>query len=165
MQDTQVQSLGWGDPLQMGMATHSSIIAWRILCTEEPHRLQSMGLQRVRHDWAANTQTHTDTHNWRHRFDFWVGKIPWRRKWQPTPVFLPGKYHDREARRAIDHRVTGSWTWPRDWACTHNHLTTLWYNANQLYADTYSFPLQQASSSSHPSRSSQSTKLSSGRIF
>ena len=50
MQDTQVQSLGWGDPLQEGMATHSSIIAWRILCTEEPHRLQSMGLQRVGHD-------------------------------------------------------------------------------------------------------------------
>ena len=50
MQDIQVQSLGWGDPLQKGMATHSSIIARRILCTEEPHRLQSMGLQRVGHD-------------------------------------------------------------------------------------------------------------------
>ena len=47
MQDTQVQSLGWDDPPEKGMATHSSILAWRIPWTEEPDRLQSMGLQRV----------------------------------------------------------------------------------------------------------------------
>ena len=41
---------GWEDPLEEGMATHSSILAWRIPWTEEPGRLQSMGLQRVRHD-------------------------------------------------------------------------------------------------------------------
>ena len=45
MQETQVGSLGWEDPLKKGMATHSSILAWRILCTEEPGGLQSMGLQ------------------------------------------------------------------------------------------------------------------------
>ena len=45
-----VRSLGWEDPLEEGMATHSSILAWRILWTEEPGRLQSMGLQRVGHD-------------------------------------------------------------------------------------------------------------------
>ena len=45
-----VQSLGWEDPLEEGMATHSSILAWRIPWTEEPGRLQSMGLQRVGHD-------------------------------------------------------------------------------------------------------------------
>ena len=50
MQETWVQSLGWKDPLEKGMATHSSILAWRILWTEKPGRLQSMGLQRVRHD-------------------------------------------------------------------------------------------------------------------
>ena len=50
MQETQVQSLDREDPLERGMATHSSIPAWRILWTEEPGRLQSMGLQRVRHD-------------------------------------------------------------------------------------------------------------------
>ena len=33
----------------------------------------------------------------RHRFDFWVGKIPWRRKWQPAPIFLPGKFHGRRS--------------------------------------------------------------------
>ena len=49
MQETQVPSLGWEDPLEKEMATHSSIIASRIPWTEEPGRLQSMGLQRVRH--------------------------------------------------------------------------------------------------------------------
>ena len=50
MQETQVQSLGWEDPLEKGMATHSSILAWRIQWTEEPDRLQSMGSQRVGYD-------------------------------------------------------------------------------------------------------------------
>ena len=45
-----VQSLGWEDPLKKEMATHSSILAWEIPWTEEPGRLQSMGLQRIRHD-------------------------------------------------------------------------------------------------------------------
>ena len=49
-QETQVQSLDWEDPLEEEMATHSSILAWRILWTEEPGGLQSMGSQRVRHD-------------------------------------------------------------------------------------------------------------------
>ena len=47
VQETWVQSLGWEEPLEEGMATHSSILAWRIPWTEEPGRLQSMGLQRV----------------------------------------------------------------------------------------------------------------------
>ena len=49
-QETQVQSLGWEDALEKGMATHSSILAWRIPWTEEPGKLQSMGLQRAGHD-------------------------------------------------------------------------------------------------------------------
>ena len=50
MQETQVQSLGWEDPLEKGTATHSSILAWRIPWTEEPGGLQSMGWQRVGQD-------------------------------------------------------------------------------------------------------------------
>ena len=50
MQETWVRSLGREDPLEKGMATHSSILAWRIPWTEEPGGLQSMGLQRVGHD-------------------------------------------------------------------------------------------------------------------
>ena len=45
MKATQVQSLGWEDPQEKGMAIHSSILAWRIPCTEEPDGLQSMGSQ------------------------------------------------------------------------------------------------------------------------
>ena len=50
MWETQVLSLGKEDPLEKGMATHSSILAWRIPRMEKPDGLQSMGLQRVRHD-------------------------------------------------------------------------------------------------------------------
>ena len=50
MQKTWVQSMSWKDPLEKGMATHFSILAWRIPKTEEPGGLQSMGLQRIRHD-------------------------------------------------------------------------------------------------------------------
>ena len=50
MWETQVQSLGWEDPLEKGVTTHSSILAWRIRWTEEPGELQPMGSQRVLHD-------------------------------------------------------------------------------------------------------------------
>ena len=50
MQETWFRSLGQEDPLEKGMATHSSILAWRIPWTEEPGRLQSMGSQRIGHD-------------------------------------------------------------------------------------------------------------------
>ena len=55
IQGTQVQSLDQEDPLEKGMATHSSILAWRIPWTEESGGLQFMGLQRVGHDGATNT--------------------------------------------------------------------------------------------------------------
>ena len=50
MQETEVGSLGWEDPLEKRIATHSSILDWRILWTEEPGRLHSIGLQRVGHN-------------------------------------------------------------------------------------------------------------------
>ena len=54
MWETWVWSLGWEDPLEKEMATHSSILAWKIPWTEAPGRLQSMGSQRVGHDWATS---------------------------------------------------------------------------------------------------------------
>ena len=54
MQETRVQSLGWEDPLEKEMAAHSSILAWKIPWIMEPGRLLSMGLQRLRHDWATS---------------------------------------------------------------------------------------------------------------
>ena len=50
MQETRVRSLGWEDPLEKEMATHSNTLAWKIPWTEEPSRLQSKGWERVRHD-------------------------------------------------------------------------------------------------------------------
>ena len=70
MQETWVRSLGREDPLEKEIATHSRTLAWKIPWIEEPGRLQSMGLRRVRHDWATSL------------FTF----LHWRRKWQPTPV-------------------------------------------------------------------------------
>ena len=72
-----VQLLGWEDPLEKAMATHSSTLAWKIPWMEELGGLQSMGLLRVGHDWVTSLSFFTFMH--------------WRRKWQPTPVFLPGE--------------------------------------------------------------------------
>ena len=54
MRETRVRALGWEDPLEKEMAIHSSTVAWKIPWTEEPGRLQSMGSQRVGHDWATS---------------------------------------------------------------------------------------------------------------
>ena len=77
----QVRSLAQEDPLEKEMATHSSILAWRISWTDEPGRLQSMGSLTVRLDWETVLSLFTFMH--------------WRRKWQPTPVFLPGESQGR----------------------------------------------------------------------
>ena len=63
MQETWVQSLCWGDPPEKGMATHCSILAWRIPRTGEPGELQSMGLQRVRHDWLLPLNNQSSDHH------------------------------------------------------------------------------------------------------
>ena len=67
--------------VEKAMAPHSSTLAWKIPWTEEPGRLQSMGSLRVGHDWATSLSLFTFLH--------------WRRKWQPTPVFLPGESQGR----------------------------------------------------------------------
>ena len=66
---------------EKAMAPHSSTLAWKIPWTEEPGRLQSMGSLRVGHDWATSLSLFTFIH--------------WRRKWQPTPAFLPGESQGR----------------------------------------------------------------------
>ena len=74
MQETRVRSLGWEVPLKKGMAIHSSILAWRIPWTEKPGRLQSLGLQRVRHNWVTNT-------------------VPFLTSLPPLPPPIPLGYH------------------------------------------------------------------------
>ena len=78
------------------MAPHSSTLAWKIPWTAEPGKLQSMGSRRVWHDWATSLSLFTFMH--------------WRRKWQPTPVFLPGESRDGGAWWAAVHGVAQSRT-------------------------------------------------------
>ena len=80
------------------MATHSSTLAWKIPWTEEPGRLQSMGSLRVGHDRATSLSLFTFMH--------------WRKKWQPTPVFLPGESQGR--RRLVGCSL---------WGCTESDMT------------------------------------------
>ena len=75
------QSTMGGEKRGLSMAPHSSTLAWQIPWTEEPGRLQSMGSQRVRHDWVTFLSLFTCMHQ--------------RGKWQPTPVFLPGESQGR----------------------------------------------------------------------
>ena len=120
MWETWVRSLGWEDPLEKGkatynssilawripwtilekaMASHSSTLAWKIPWTEKPGKLQSMGSRRVGRDWATSLSLFIFMH--------------WRRKWQPTPVFLPG---ESRGRRSLvlpsmgSHRVGHDWS-------------------------------------------------------
>ena len=81
---------------EKAMAPHSSTLAWKIPWTEEPGRLQSMGLLSVGHDWVTSLSLFTFMH--------------WRRKWQPTPVFLPGESQGQEVWRVPIYGVTQSRT-------------------------------------------------------
>ena len=94
------------------MATHSSTLAWKVPWTEEPGRLQSMESQRVGHDWATSLSLFTFMH--------------WRRKWQPTPVFLPGEsqgWGSLVGCRLRGHRVGYHWS---DLAAAAARCAGLW---------------------------------------
>ena len=83
MRETQVRSLGQEDLLEKEMAIHSSTIAWKILWTEEPGRLQSMGSQRVGHDWATSIKSiNLVSFTW---------KIPWTE--QPGGLDMTENFH------------------------------------------------------------------------
>ena len=88
--------------MEKAMAPHSSTLAWKISWMEEPGRLQSMGSRRVGHDWVTSLSL----------FTF----MRWRRKWQPTPVFLPGESQGR-----------GSLVGCRLWGCTESDTTEVTY--------------------------------------
>ena len=96
--------------LEKEMATHSSTLAWKISWTEEPGRLQPMGLQRVRHNQATSLHS---LHN------------HWRRKWQPTPVFSPGESHGQ--RSLAGHGPWGSRELDTAEVTKHACTTILYY--------------------------------------
>ena len=124
MRETWVRSLGREDPLEEGMATHSSILTWRIPWTEEPGGLQSMGSQRVGHDWVThflslfplrifgNYCGRTDSRKWWKRL----------RKWQSSA---------RLSWQSLDQTVgpegeTRRWGWVPEWtgSLARRHLPT-----------------------------------------
>ena len=139
--------LGWipgsrRSPLKE-MATSSSIPTWRISWTEKPSRLQSMGSQRVEHDWTSNTlmgfqggtsgmepacQCRTCK---RHGFDPCIGKIPRRRAWQPTPVFLPGESPWTDSLKG--YRPRGHKKLCMTEANENTHVSSDWGKAVQQY--------------------------------
>ena len=90
------------------MAPHSSTLAWKIPGTGEPGGLLFMGSHRIGHNWSdlaaaaktflgfpggASGKEPANAGGMIGAFDPWVRKIPWRRKWHPTPVFLPREFH------------------------------------------------------------------------
>ena len=106
------------------MAPHSSTLAWKLPWTEEPGRLQSMGSQRVGHDCATSLSLFTFLH--------------WRRKWQPTPVFLPGESQGRGAWWAAIYGVTQSRTWLKWLSSSSRDIDYAVENNNIKYA-SYAF--------------------------
>ena len=115
MWETWVQSLGWEDPLEKEMATHSSILAWRIPWMEElvgysprGHRESDMTewlnlLNRSALGFPGGLAV-KNLQCKRHGFNFWVGKIPWRRKSQLIPLCLPGKSHGQRSLASYSSR-------------------------------------------------------------
>ena len=110
--------------LEKAMATHSSVLAWRIPGTGEPGGLPSIGSHRVGHNWSDLAAAADLLHFTRwlsgkipacqgrgHRkcgFNPWIRKILWKKKWQPTPVFLPEKSNEQRSLVGY-HKVSRSW--------------------------------------------------------
>ena len=97
VQETWGQSLGWEDLLEEGIATHFSVLAWRI-----PIFQRACQVALVVKNLPANAGDAPCP---------LVGKIPWRKAWKSSPVFLPEESHGRGALRAIVHRVAKTQTW------------------------------------------------------
>ena len=123
------------------MAPHSSTLAWKIPWMEEPGRLQSMGLLRIRHDWEASLSFFTFMH--------------WRSKWQPTPVFLPGESQAGTGEPGGlpsmgSHRVGHDWS---------DLGTAAAMPQGTISQDGWSWPGSTLSPLGHPSPAVQSLKL------
>ena len=121
------------------MAPHSSTLAWKIPWTEEPGGLQSMGSLRVGHGWATSLSIFTFMH--------------WRRKWQPTPVFLPGESQGRGS--LVGCRLWGrtesdtteatqqqqqqqSYKQPNKWLSIGEWINRLWHTHTYYWMECYS---------------------------
>ena len=108
--------------IESNLSTHSSTLAWKIPWTEEPGGLQSMGSRRVGHDWATSLSLFTFMH--------------WRRKWQPTPVFLPGESQGLGAWWAAIYGVVQSQTRLKQLSSSSSNnlfFNFLWWNISNMH--------------------------------
>ena len=123
MQETQVWSLGQEDPLKKELTTHSSILAWRIPWTEKPGRLQSTGLQRVRHDFTFTftffisklLTLHSKECN---DLDLAFADLPWNK--DTVLLYCAVKYMSTQALVEDACMWQSSWTNLHDWTCKRN---------------------------------------------
>ena len=111
-----------------GIATHSSTLAWKIPWTGEPGRLQSMGSLRVGYDWATSLSLFPFMH--------------WRRKWQPTSVFLPGESQGRGAWWAAVYGVAQSRTQLKRLSSSRQYYCIITIFILQLVAFVYWIPFK-----------------------
>ena len=120
--ETWVQSLGQEDPLEKEMATHSSILAWKIPWTEEPGRLQFMGLQRVGHDWATKLNSSLKESNLGQgeNFDLRPCSRPWPGK--PQCLFV----HTLFCTEVPDDTSRHAWCWD-------GHRWALWPTSGNFW--------------------------------
>ena len=127
MQETQFQSLGGEDPLEKEMATHSSIVAWKIPWTEEPGSLQSMGLQSQ--TWLSDfTKPKKGLPWWLSgkestcnagdlSYSSGSGRSPGEGNGNPLLLFLPGEFHGQRSLVGYCPGVAKSWTWQLSMYC------------------------------------------------
>ena len=106
MQETQVSSLGQEHPLEKGMATHSSILDWKIPGTEKPGKLQYMRLQRVGHNWMTNTLTFSPSQVWH-----WEPQFSYGCWWEASLSYFPGgtlqwETHNKAAKFPLSKQTT-----------------------------------------------------------
>ena len=115
--------------LEKEMATHSSVVAWRIPGTGGPGGLQSTGSLRVRHDWATSLSLFTLLH--------------WRRKWQPTPVFLPGESQGWGS--LVGCRSMGSHRVGHDWSDVAAAAACDWFSRQERWSGLpFPSPMQES---------------------
>ena len=134
-QETWVRSLGVEDSLEESMATHSSILVWRIPMDSGAWQSAVHGVtknrtwlsdQKCMHWWLRLSGKESGSQCRRYRFDPWIQKIAWRRKWQPTPVLLPRQFHGQRS-------LVGYSPWGRQEFDTMEHWAQpiIWINVEK----------------------------------
>ena len=122
IEETCIQSLGWKDPLEKKIAIHSSILFWKNPWTEKPGKLQSIGPQRVRHDWTPYIYQGFTSGNQSSSSEFYP--------WDQVPPFLSPPACTSFPKAAVQWGINGPWG--QNWAEILEHSFTMWTWANYV---------------------------------